>query len=73
LKAKVLGLNAARLFGIDPVATRCALDSSKLATARAQVAAYHAEGALDPWHRRGPVTRRQMLTSIASLRSPWTP
>jgi hypothetical protein len=29
-KAKILGLNAARIYGIDPEATRCTLDTSKL-------------------------------------------
>jgi hypothetical protein len=31
LKAKILGGNAARLYGIDPEATRCAVDASRLA------------------------------------------
>src|SRR6266852_2415671 len=31
VKARVLGLNAADLFGLDPHAVRCALDSDKLA------------------------------------------
>jgi len=31
LKAKIFGLNAARLYGIDPTATRCAIDGSQLA------------------------------------------
>jgi hypothetical protein len=30
LKAKILGLNGARLYGIDPEATRCAVDQSRL-------------------------------------------
>jgi hypothetical protein len=73
LKAKILGLNAARLFGVDPVAVRCALDSDKLVAARAQTAAYHREGVLDQWQRRGPVSRREMFTSLRSLNAPWTP
>jgi hypothetical protein len=73
VKAKIFGLNAARLFGLDVGATRCALDADKLTTARAQVAAYHGDGALERWQRRGPVTRREMLTSIRTLNAPWTP
>ncbi len=32
MKAKIFGLNAARLYGIDPAATRCAIQSDELAT-----------------------------------------
>ncbi len=30
-KRKILGLNAARIYGVDPVAMRCAVDASELA------------------------------------------
>ena len=36
LKRKVFGLNAARLFGVDPDATRCGLAADPLAVARAE-------------------------------------
>lgn len=74
LKAKVLGLNAARLFGLDPEATRCALDADGLAAARQEVRALAATGALPPLHRpRGPVTRREVLRWLSASREPWTP
>ena len=41
LKAKVFGLNAARVFGVDPDAIRCAIDADGLAEARAELASYH--------------------------------
>jgi len=74
VKRKVLGLNAAKLYGLDPEATRCALVDD--ATARAKVE--HAElvrtmSLAPPWQPRGPITRRQVINWMASARSPWTP
>lgn len=74
LKAKVFGLNAARLFGVDAEATRCALDADGLTTARAELASMVREGAVPtPWEARGPLTRREVLTWVSDLRAPWTP
>jgi hypothetical protein len=73
VKAKVFGLNAARLFGVDPDATRCAIDADGLAEARAQLASYTQDGAIDPWQPRGPLTRRDVLTWIRGLKEPWNP
>jgi uncharacterized protein len=74
IKRKVLGLNACRLLGLDPEATRCALDADGLTAARAEHAALVTEGALpSPWVARGPVTRREALSWLGSLTSPWTP
>jgi hypothetical protein len=62
IKAKVLGLNAARLFGVDPEATRCAVTPSALDEARATYAGLITDGAVpDPWRPRGPVSRRDIL------------
>jgi hypothetical protein len=62
LKAKVLGLNAARLFDVDPEATRCAVTPSALAQARSTYAGLVAEGAVpEPWRPLGPVSRRDVL------------
>ena len=73
-KAKVLGLNAASLFGIDPEATRCALESDPLSTASATATAMGDEGALGSgWEPRGPTTRREVLRWLASPATRWTP
>jgi hypothetical protein len=62
-KAKIFGLNAATLLGLDPEATRCGLDGSRLAEARLVHQQLHRDGAIpEPWTARGPVTRRQVLT-----------
>ena len=72
VKRKILGLNAARLFGLDPVATRCKLDADRLAAAQAGALALRLDGVLpSPWTANGPTTRRQMLQWVAS--TPWTP
>lgn len=74
VKAKILGLNAARLFGIDPTATRCALDADGLEAARAEVRTLAAHGALPPpWQPRGPLTRREVLRWVSSPSTQWTP
>ena len=61
IKAKVLGLNAARLYGIDPEEVRCALPSTPLARAKVELDetlgarrwAFESPG--------GPRTRREFL------------
>jgi predicted TIM-barrel fold metal-dependent hydrolase len=74
LKARVLGLNAADLFGIDAEATRCALSSDPLSTASSTAAGLTSEGALpSSWTPRGPTTRREMLQWLASPATRWSP
>ena len=74
VKRKVFGLNAARLFGLDPQETRCALDADGLGRARVEHAALVREGALpEPWRPRGLMSRREVLAWLGGLRQPWTP
>ncbi|HEV2452242.1 MAG TPA: amidohydrolase family protein [Streptosporangiaceae bacterium] len=74
VKAKVFGLNAARLFGVDPRATRCVLAADKLELGRPAARGLAAEGALPPpWTPRGPVTRAQILHWRANEAGPWIP
>jgi hypothetical protein len=74
LKADVFGLNGARLFGIDPTATRCALDGDPLATKISEAAEMRSDGALpSPWNPHGPTTRRQVLSWLASPTTHWQP
>jgi predicted TIM-barrel fold metal-dependent hydrolase len=74
IKAKVLGLNAARLFGLDAHATRCALAADQLELRRPAARGLVAEGALpQPWVPRGPVTRGQVLRWRANETGPWIP
>ncbi len=62
LKAKIFGLNAAELLGLDAEATYCGLTQDPLAAARPVAAALADEGALTPWRARGPLTRREVLS-----------
>ncbi len=74
LKARLFGLNAAELFGLDVHALRCGLATDPVATARPHAAALEADAALpSPWTPRGPLTRREVLTWLARSRRPWTP
>ena len=73
-RAKVLGLNAAKLFGLDAHATRCALEKDPLAGAKAEHAALIHSGYLPaPWQPRGPLSRRQTLRWLGASSTPWTP
>jgi len=74
VKAQVLGLNAARLFDLDPEATRCALASDPLSDARTTAAHLRDEEVLPAASRpNGPTTRREMLQWLASPVTSWTP
>lgn len=67
LKARVFGLNAADLLGLDPAASRCAIDASALAQARIAYGDLHRAGELrEPWSARAPLTRRQVLTWLTT-------
>jgi hypothetical protein len=67
LKAKILGLNGAHLFGLDPTATRCALPANEAAQLRDEAALP------SPWTPHGPTTRREVLAWLASPVTQWSP
>jgi uncharacterized protein len=74
VKASVFGLNAARLFNIDPVATRCGLATDPLTSNIQESAQLRNVGALpSAWSSHGPTTRRQVLNWLASPSTRWTP
>jgi len=74
VKAKILGLNAARLWGLAPHATRCALAADTLERNRSLSRALADTGELPaPWVARGPVTRGQILHWLARELGPWIP
>ena len=74
VKRDVLGLNAARLFGIDPDATRCALATDPLTAAKpAAMDSQRAVIVPSRWSPRGPTTRREMLGWLAAPATRWTP
>jgi hypothetical protein len=74
VKAGVFGLNAAKLFGLDPTATRCALTTDPLSDNIDESAYLRSVGALpSAWSPHGPTTRRQMLRWLASPATNWVP
>jgi uncharacterized protein len=74
VKAAVFGLNAARLFNIDPAATRCGLATDPLTSNIQESAQLRSVGALpSAWNSHGPTTRRQVLNWLASPATRWTP
>ncbi len=73
LKRKILGENAARLYGLRGGDLRCALGADALARARDEHPDLVAlRGSAAPWRPRGPVSRRDVLTWMARERHrPW--
>ena len=71
IRRKVFGLNAAALLGLDPQATTCAIDQSKLATARVEYTSLTTDGAIpERWAARGPISRRDVLTLFRQTGGP---
>jgi hypothetical protein len=73
-KIDIFGMNAARLFGIDPTATRCGLKNDPLTATGAEAQQLQAEGAVpSPWDPRGPTSRREVIRWLATAKTPWRP
>ena len=73
LKAKVFGLNAARLYGIDPEAQRCAIQGDDLERLRGVYREMELDSHELRWAPRGPVSRRGMLRWFAASGGAWSP
>jgi predicted TIM-barrel fold metal-dependent hydrolase len=73
-KARILGLNAAELFHLDPHDTRCALATDPLTVAKPTAAHLRDDGALPAASRpNAPITRREMLRWLADPATRWQP
>ncbi|MEO8697477.1 MAG: amidohydrolase family protein, partial [Acidimicrobiales bacterium] len=65
IKRKIFGLNAAKLFDVDVNATRCALDTDKLATSKLEFASLvDTQRLTAQWQPRGPLSRRDVLAFV---------
>jgi len=74
IRAAIFGANAAALFGIDASATRCALTADPLSANISESADLRSDGALpSAWTPRGPTTRREVLSWLASPTTRWLP
>ena len=62
VKAKILGLNAAALYGIDPAATRCAIEADDLSGLRRRALAEGTAGAT--FRGYGPRSRRELFAFL---------
>lgn len=68
IKARIFGLNAAQLLGLDADADYCGIAEQSLTEAKVAFASLVDDGVVrEPWRARGPITRREML---AWLRQP---
>ena len=61
IRNKILGLNAAPLYGVDPGATRCAIDEDSIAQLRGSWLDDPRSVPLPPARQYGPRTRREFL------------
>jgi hypothetical protein len=67
IKAKILGLNAAALYGIDPDETRCAIDEDDVARLKRDA---RAAGVRPRFRAYGPQTRRELFAFLRDRRNP---
>lgn len=73
VKAKVFGLNAAKIYGIDPEAQRCAIQQDDVDQMRDQLRNMRGNDALPHWTNRQPIDRRGVLQHFASIGGSWSP
>jgi hypothetical protein len=73
VKAKVFGLNAADLYGIDADAQRCAIAADDIERYRESYREVEPDTHEARWAPRGQVTRREMLRHVAQQGGLWSP
>jgi predicted TIM-barrel fold metal-dependent hydrolase len=73
LKAKIFGLNSAKLYGIDAEARRCAIQRDAVDQMRDQLSELAPYSNLQRWTNRQPIDRRGMLRHFASIGGKWSP
>ena len=73
IKAKVFGLNSAKLYGIDPEAQRCAIQRDAVEDYRGVYRDMELDTHEPRWAARGPVSRRGMLRLFAGQGGRWSP
>ena len=69
----MFGLNAARLYGIDPEAQRCAIQNDAVEELRQTHRDMQPDTHEPRWAARGPVSRRDMLLHFARNGGAWSP
>ncbi len=71
VKRKVFGLNAARLYGVDPVEARCKIANDEVQRLRVASAEMQLDTHDARYVPRGPITRRGMLDWFAQHGGRW--
>ena len=71
VKRKIFGLNAARLYGVDPVAARCRVERDEVERLRAAWRDLEGDSHEPRWAARGPTDRRGMLRWFAQSGGRW--
>jgi hypothetical protein len=71
LKRKVFGLNAARLYRVDPVAAKCRIAGDEVDRLKTSWIEMESDTHEVRWVPRGPVTRRGMLRWFAEHGGRW--
>ena len=72
-KRKILGLNAAALYGIDPEEKRCQIDTSQLALQKRRVDEEFGARRWSFQNPLGPTTRREFMDSVAHNKAKGVP
>jgi hypothetical protein len=72
LKAKVFGLNAARLYGVDAEERRCGIATDQVEQYRNAYRDLDADSHVARWSPHGPISRRDVLRYFART-GPWSP
>lgn len=73
LKRKVFGLNAARLYGVDPVAQKCKIERDEIERLRSAWTDLDGATHEPRYADRGPTTRAGMLRHAAANGGFWSP
>ncbi len=74
VRAKILGLNAARVFGVDHERVACGIDTDLLAASKGELEVLVDDGLVpSPYEPVGFMTRREMLGWVSTMREPWAP
>jgi hypothetical protein len=73
VKAKVFGLNAAALYGVDPEAQRCAIQRDTVEEMKDELAELQPDTHAPRWASHGLTSRRDMLRWFAANGGAWSP
>jgi hypothetical protein len=71
VKRKIFGLNAARLYGVDPVDQRCKIERDGVEQLRGAYRELEPDTHELRWVNRGPTDRRGMLRWFAAHGGRW--